>query len=42
MMADRDQRVEADERIAKIRDLAILGCAQIVLRCRDILAQQTI
>lgn len=42
MMADREQRVEIDERIAKIRDLAILGCAQIVLRCRDILAKQTI
>ena len=42
MMAEREQRVDVDERIAKIRDLAILGCAQIVLRCRDILAQKTI
>lgn len=41
MIADREQRIEVDERIAKIRDLAILGCAQIVLRCRDILAKAT-
>ena len=40
MMADRAQRVEVDERIAKVRDLAILGCAQIILRCRDILSQE--
>lgn len=42
MLADREKHIEIDERIAKIRDLAILGCAQIVLRCRDILAKKTI
>ncbi|ADI30231.1 site-specific integrase [Methylotenera versatilis] len=42
MLADREQRMEVDERIAKIRDHAILGCAQIVLRCRDILGQEAV
>lgn len=41
MMAEREQRVDVDERIARVRDLAILGCAQIVLRCRDIRAHKT-
>lgn len=39
MLARREYLVKtADSRIAAINDLAILGCAQVILRCREILA----
>lgn len=30
----------ADVRIASINDRAILGCAQVILRCREIVAEE--
>lgn len=37
MLAKREKLLEsADERIASINDRSILGCAQIILRCREI------
>jgi hypothetical protein len=30
----------SDVRIAAINDRAILGCAQVILRCRQILAEE--
>ncbi|MNF42990.1 Phage integrase family protein [compost metagenome] len=40
MLARREYLIKnADARIASINDRAILGCAQIIIRCRDILKE---
>lgn len=40
MLARREHlKSTADSRIATINDRAILGCAQVILRCREILAE---
>lgn len=42
MFARRDQLMTTtDSRIATINDRAILGCAQVILRCRQILAEES-
>ena len=40
LLTDRAAHEEIDETIAAIRDTAILGCAQIMLRQRELLAQK--
>lgn len=40
LLADRAAHEDIDEKIAAIRDTAILGCAQIMLRQRELLAQE--
>jgi len=39
LLAERVAHEEVDERIAAIRDTAILGCAQIMLRQRELVAE---
>jgi hypothetical protein len=42
MLARREMLMATtDPRIASINDRAILGCAQIVLRCREIKGEDT-
>lgn len=40
LILERAQGMETDEKIAKIRDRAIYGCAQIMLRQRELLDQE--
>lgn len=39
LIAEREKSIEVDQRIATIRDRAIYGCAQIILRQRELCAQ---
>lgn len=41
LLADRAAHEEIDEKIAAIRDTAILGCAQIMLRQRELITQKS-
>ncbi len=40
LISDREHGMETDKRIAEIRDRAIYGCAQIILRQRELIAPE--
>lgn len=42
LLAERAAHVEIDQKIAAIRDTAILGCAQIMLRQRELITEQVV